>query len=100
MDDLAFLFGFVCLIAVSFYAIFFVWVGNNLPTGSSTTHWNDIKSNLFSAWISPLLAILFTFFASAYFIRYPDFSVYIAMALSCLAVGLSIASISFAVVSR
>jgi hypothetical protein len=100
MDDLAFLFGFVCLIAVSFYTAFFVWVGNNSPTGPSTTNWNDIKSNLFSSWISPLLAIVFTFFASAYFIRFPDYSVYLAMAFACLGVGIALASLSFAIVSR
>ena len=100
MDSLTFLLGFVSLIAVSLYVVFFVWVGNTYPTGSSNTHWNDVKSNLFSSWIAPLLAILFTFFASGYIINYPNYSVYFAMAFSCIAVGIAVASLSFAIVSR
>ena len=91
---------FAGVISVIFYIVFFVWAGGNSPTGESKKSWNDIKGDLFSTWISPLIAVLFTFMALAYFIQIPDYSVYIAMALSCLALGFSIAAVSFALVSR
>jgi hypothetical protein len=100
MDELSVLFGIVSILAVVFYIVFFVWVGKNDPTGSSTHNWNDIKSDIFSSWVCPIVAIVFTFFASAYFVQYPNYALYIAMGLSCLAVGTALASLSFAMVSR
>jgi hypothetical protein len=98
MDDpLLILFGIVFVVGVTFYVVFFLWAFNNL---GGDIDWNRVKSNVFSAWISPLAAILFTFIALFYFIRFPNYSVYIAMGLSCLAVGLSAGSLSYAVVSR
>ena len=89
------------VVAIIFFIVFFVWAGKNSPTdASSTSNWREIKQDLFSAWISPLLAILGTFLALGYFISLPNYSVYLMMALACLAVGLSVAALSFALVSR
>ena len=98
MDDpLLLLFGIVFVVGFGFYIVFFLWANQNL---GGTTDWNQVKSNVFSAWIAPSVAILFTFMSLFYFIRFPDYSVYLAMGLSCLAVGLSAGALSFSLVSR
>lgn len=94
------LYGIVYVIAIIFYIVFFVWAGNNSPTGDSNTKWNDIKSNVFMSWIAPIIAILFSFISLFYLVRYPDYSVIMIMGLACLAVGLGVASLSFALISR
>jgi Na+/H+ antiporter NhaC len=99
-NSLLILYGIVYFLAVAFYIVFFVWANNNSPTGNSNNNWNDIKSNVFMSWIAPVIAILFSFISLFYLVRYPDFSVFVIMGLACLAVGLSVASLSFALVSR
>jgi len=99
-NSLLILYGIVYILAVVFYIVFFVWAGKNSPTGDSNNNWNDIKSNVFMSWIAPVIAILFSFIAMFYLVRYPDYSVYVIMGLACLVLGLSVASLSFALVSR
>jgi Na+/H+ antiporter NhaC len=100
MDGALFVYGIVYIISIIFYIVFFVWAGKNSPTGDSKTDWNEIKSNVFMSWIAPVIAILCSFISLFYIIRYPDYSVFAVMGLACLAVGLGVASLSFAVVSR
>jgi hypothetical protein len=100
MDSALVVYGVVYIISVIFYIVFFVWAGQNSPTGNSKTDWNEIKSNVFMSWIAPVIAILCSFISLFYIIRYPDSSVFVMMGLACLAAGLGIASLSFAVISR
>ena len=100
MEDKLILYGIVYVLGVIFYIVFFVWAGKNSPTGGSNQNWNEIKSNIFMSWIAPVIAILFSFISLFYMIRYPDYSVMIIMGLACLAIGLGVASLSFALVSR
>ena len=48
MEDKLILYGIVYVISVIFYIVFFVWAGENSPTGNLNTDWNKIKSNVFS----------------------------------------------------
>lgn len=88
------IFAFIC------YVVFFIFVNENYPTGAPNTQWGVITKKVFQLWISPVIAILFTFLAIMYFIQYPNVSMYMALAMSCLFLGLSVASLSFALISR
>lgn len=102
MEDhsLLILYGIVYVIAIIFYIVFFVWAGKNSPTGDSNTNWNEIRSNVFMSWIAPIVAILCSFITFFYLVRYPDYSVIMVMGLACLAVGLGVAALSLALISR
>ena len=100
MDEWSVFYGITSLIAVIFYIVFFVWTSKNSPTGNSTTHWGDIKKDVFSSWVAPTIAIIFSFVSLAYLIRYPDLIVYVLLGLSCLMVGISVSALSFSIVSR
>ena len=100
MDSGLILYGIVYMISVIFYIVFFVWAGENSPTGNLNTDWTKIKSNVFMSWIAPAIAILCGFVSLFYLVRYPDYSVIIVMGLACLSAGLGMASLSFAIISR
>lgn len=100
MEDKLILYGIVYVISVIFYIVFFVWAGQNSPTGNVNTDWNKIKSNVFMSWIAPVIAILCSFVSLFYLVRYPDYAVFIVMGMACLSAGLGVASLSFAVISR
>lgn len=93
-------YGIVSVIGVIFYIVFFVWAFNHSPTGNSTINWNTIKSNVFMSWIAPVVAILCSFASLFYLIRYPDSAMILMMAAACIAAGLSVASLSYALMSR
>jgi hypothetical protein len=99
-DNSLILYGIVYVFGIIFYIVFFIWAGKYSPTGDSRTDWNEIKSNVFMSWIAPVIAILCSFISLIYMVRYPDYSVFAVMGLSCLAVGFGIASLSFAIISR
>lgn len=100
MEDKLILYGIVYVISVIFYIVFFVWAGQNSPTGNLNTDWNKIKSNVFMSWIAPVIAILCSFVSLFYLVRYPDFAIILVMGMACLAAGFGMASLSFAVISR
>lgn len=100
MEDKLILYGIVYVISVIFYIVFFVWAGENSPTGNLNTDWNKIKSNVFMSWIAPVIAILCSFVSLFYLVRYPDFAIILVMGMACLAAGLGFAALSFAVISR
>lgn len=100
MEDKLILYGIVYVISVIFYIVFFVWAGENSPTGNLNTDWNKIKSNVFMSWIAPVIAILCSFVSLFYLVRYPDFAIILVMGMACLAAGFGMASLSFAVISR
>ena len=100
MEDKLILYGIVYVISVIFYIVFFVWAGQNSPTGNLNTDWNKIKSNVFMSWIAPVIAILCSFVSLFYLVRYPDFAIILVMGMACLAAGLGLAALSFAVISR
>ena len=100
MDSGLILYGIVYVISVIFYIVFFVWAGQNSPTGNLNTDWNKIKSNVFMSWIAPVIAILCSFVSLFYLVRYPDFAIILVMGMACLAAGFGMASLSFAVISR
>ena len=52
------------------------------------------------SWIAPVIAILCSFVSLFYLIRYPDNAMILVMAVACIAAGLSVASLSFALMSR
>jgi len=99
-DSVLILYGITYVIAIILYIVFFVWAGKNSPTGDSNANWNDIKSDVFSSWVAPMFAILLSFISLFYLIRLPDLSVIVIMGLACLSVGLGVAALSFAMVSR
>ncbi len=100
MEDKLILYGIVYVISVIFYIVFFVWAGENSPTGNLNTDWNKIKSNVFMSWIAPVIAILCSFVSLFYLVRYPDFAIILVMGMACVAAGFGMASLSFAVISR
>ena len=100
MGDALFVYGIVSVIGIVFYFVFFNWAINHSPTGDSTTNWNSIKSNVFMSWIAPVVAILCSFISLFYLSRYPDSGMILVMGIACIAVGLSVASLSYALMSR
>ena len=100
MEDKLILYGIVYVISVIFYIVFFIWAGQNSPTGNVHTDWNKIKSNVFMSWLAPVIAILCSFVSLFYLVRYPDFAIILVMGMACLSAGLGLAALSFAVISR
>jgi len=100
MDYNSLLYIIVYVLAIIFYIVFFVWASKNAPTGDSSNNWNDIKADVFSSWIAPSVALICSGISFYYLNRYPDYFIWIVMALACLAVGFGVAALSFALISR
>jgi lipoprotein signal peptidase len=100
MADALFIYGLVSVIGIIFYFVFFTWVVDNFPTGKKQNYWSTIKSDVFSSWVVPVIAILCSFISLFYLVRYPNHMMFLTMGISCIAAGLSVASLSYALVSR